>query len=137
MCACCYDNIFLYSYMQGMTTQHTAHDMSSYNNPTSSMGYLPVWQHQYQLPGQEYSVHVSSQNRIQTNAQSDVVRSNSAPPVSCIQDTLSASASSLNLPEVMNVDSPSLLIHSSHFSNCVYNCVYVLKCNEKDNRICV
>ena len=94
--------------MQGMTTQHTAHDMSSYNNPTSSMGYLPVWQHQYQLPGQEYSFHVSSQNRIQTNAQSDVVRSNSAPPVSCIQDTLSASASSLNFPEVMNVDSPSI-----------------------------
>ena len=97
----------LCSFMQGMTTQQTAHDMSSYNNPTSSMGYLPAWQHQYQLPEQEYSFNVSSHNRIQTNAQSDVVRSNSAPPVSCIQDTLSASASSLNLPEVMNVDSPS------------------------------
>jgi hypothetical protein len=40
------------------------------------MGYLPAWQHQYQLPGQEYSFHVSSHNRIQTSAQSDVEMSN-------------------------------------------------------------
>ncbi|XP_071175088.1 uncharacterized protein [Mytilus edulis] len=66
--------------LQGFTGQQSALDvpMGSFCNQSSNVGYLPAWQQQYQLPGQDVAF---LQNRSKTQADIEPIRAHSAPPV--------------------------------------------------------
>ena len=104
-------NIFytLYSF-QNPSGQQSSVDATGYCSTSSSIGYLPAWQHQYQLPGQELAFHG---NRYQTQAQIEPMRSSSAPPVTITQESSQSSqpivSSVVMQSDAMNIDSPSSL----------------------------
>ena len=95
-----------------MPSHSTPINEKNYCGMSSGMGYLPSWQHQYQLPGQKLALQAGPSRVHPGFTFPETTRPGSAPPSATVQDSiLPTSVSNLQgLASDLNVDSPG----SSH-----------------------